>query len=209
MSLIYDIFLKKEDINTDKDTITSLPVQSNNSIIGGFILPPMIPLGKSVGDSDIIVRCYSDDDKLTFNFKTNLLDNSAVGVKPWEKSGVELYFVNTDNIEIFYQVIISNQNEVTFYKHEGGLWSNVTPDGYRVISRTPQNFLKWSGDGVNVRVGEDIEIIIDYKNLSIPIEKLAFQVIHNIDGGKNRFVSSLHPITKHEQDRRGWKKFIE
>lgn len=173
-----------------------------------YSFPKLVPLGKSQGESDLYVWSVHNDSYIKFVFQSGLFDTKASGEKPWERDSVEVYISNVDNPNIFYQVIIPFKGSVTYLKYEGGNWKDKTPEGATVISKDYQWEIKWDGtQEVDVDINENVvSVEIPFEITNIPTDKMIVQIIHNVDGGKNRFVSALHPVTKNEQDRRGWLK---
>jgi hypothetical protein len=173
-----------------------------------YSFPKLQPLGKSVGESDLYAWSVHNDEYIKFVFQSGMFDTKAVGVRPWERDSVEVYISNADNPNTFYQIIIPISGNVTYLKYEGGNWTDKNPEGYTVIKKDSQWEVKWNGvEEIDVSINENVvSVEIPFSIAAIPMDKMIIQIIHNVDGGKNRFVSSLHPVTKNEQDRRGWTK---
>lgn len=172
--------------------------------------PELIKLGKSEGKSDAYVWAVHNTEKIKFVFKTKYYDNDEIGRELWEKNSIELYLADENDTNIFYQIIVSFDDSIQFLKYQGGQWKDTTPSGERLVSREPQVKLAWApSEQIKInREDGNVEIVIPISEINIKVENLITQVIHNIDGGKNRFVLSLNDITNAEQDRRGWKKLV-
>jgi hypothetical protein len=200
-----DLFKMQTGLET-RNTKPSITFVENLSVKNSQSFPELFKLGDSRSKSDAFIWAVHNKENIRFVFKTEHYDTDEIGDELWQKNSIELYLADKNDINIFYQIIVSFNDNIQFLKYQGGKWSDKLPTGERLISREPQFKLAWSpSEKIKInREDGNIEILIPFSEINIKAEDLIVQVIHNIDGGKNRFVLSLNKDTNAEQDRRGW-----